>query len=43
MDNLNIIQLVLSISILPMIYVCWKSDKIKNNGAAYRVMNKKIK
>lgn len=43
MDNLNMFHLILSISILPMLYACWKADKIKNSSKIDEMMNKKIK
>lgn len=36
-------QLILSLSVLPMLYFCWKADKTKNHGNAKKIMQKKIK
>ena len=36
-------QILVSVSILPMLYVSWKSDQIKNFGSAKKVMRKNLK
>lgn len=36
-------QIFLSFAIFPMLYVCWKSDQVKNRGTAKKVMSKKLK
>lgn len=43
MEQMSIFQIFLSISVIPMIYACYLSDKIKNKNNAKRIMNKKIK
>ena len=40
---MNAVELILILSVLPMLLVCWQCDKIKNGGKAKTIMNKKLK